>query len=111
MTENVAGEVINIGPDNDEMTINKLAKMLAEIIGFDLDPVYMPQRPREVKDAYCSADKAIKLLGYKPEKDLKEGFTEMVEWIRKKGPKPFEYHLPIEIVNDSTPKTWLEKKF
>jgi len=107
----VVGEVINIGPDKDEITINDLAKMLAEIIGFELNPDYAPDRPREVKNAYCSADKARRLLNYNPQIDLKDGLTEMVEWIKERGPKKFKYHLPIEIQNDRTPKTWVDKKF
>jgi hypothetical protein len=30
----------------------------------------------------------------------------MVQWIREHGPKPFEYHLPIEIDSPLLPETW-----
>ena len=32
------------------------------------------------------------------------------EYIKKKGPKKFNYHVELEIVNDLTPKVWVEKK-
>ena len=32
----------------------------------------------------------------------------MIEWIEPIL-VPFDYHLPIEIINDNTPKTWKEK--
>ena len=31
------------------------------------------------------------------------------EDIKSKGAKPFKYYLPVEINNESTPKTWTEK--
>ena len=104
--KDLAGEVINIGPDEETVTINELARILATLIGFNLDPIYVPSRPREVKDATCSADKARKLLGYKTQVSLREGLRSMVDWIREHGPKPFEYHLPIEIDSPLLPDTW-----
>jgi UDP-glucose 4-epimerase len=109
--KNVVGETINIGPDEEFVTINQLSKTIAELIDFDLKPVYMPDRPQEVKFATCSANKARKLLGYKTKYTLKEGLQEMIEHIRNRGVKPFKYHLPLEIINDKTPKTWKEKLF
>lgn len=109
--ENVLGETINIGPDEEFVTINELAVTLADIIGFKLKPVYYPDRPLEVKLANCSADKARKLLGYKTTYTLREGLTELVEYIQNRGAKPFEYHLDVEIINDKTPQTWKERLF
>lgn len=108
----VAGEVINVGPDEEFITVNDLAKRIAAIIGFkNLQPVYFPDRPREVKHASCSADKARKLLGYKTTYNLDQGLAELVSWIQKRGPKPFLYHLPLEIVSAKTPQTWKDKMF
>jgi UDP-glucose 4-epimerase len=107
----VVGEVINIGPDEEFVTINELAKIVAELLDFDLKPVYMPGRPQEVKYATCSAEKARKLLGYKTSTSLKEGLQDIIDYIRARGPKPFLYHLDLEIVNDLTPKTWKDRLF
>lgn len=105
----VNGQTINIGPDEEYVTINELADRLAKIIGFDLDPIYMPGRPQEVKHANCSADKARELLGYRTTTTLDEGLGQLVEWIRNKGVKEFTYHLPLEFVTDKTPKTWTDR--
>jgi UDP-glucose 4-epimerase len=102
-------EVINIGPDDEFITINELALKIARIMSFDVNPIYMPGRPQEVHFANCSANKARKLLKYSPKVGLDEGLTELVNWIVKSGVKPFDYHLPIEINNSSTPKTWTQK--
>ena len=103
------GEVINIGPDEETVTINELAERLSRIIEFDLKPQYMPGRPNEVPIAECSSNKARKFLDYRTQVKLEEGLVEMVDWIRIRGPKPFDYHLPVEIINERTPETWTKK--
>jgi len=109
-TQDVAvSQVINIGPDEETITINELAQKLAEIIGFDLDPIYTTGRPQEVKLASCSADKARELLGYETKTSLDQGLSELVDWIREQGPREFDYHLPIEIDSDKVPTTWSKR--
>ena len=56
--DNISGEVINIGPDEEFVTINHIAREIADILNFDLDPIYVKDRPNEVKLATCSSDKA-----------------------------------------------------
>ena len=107
----VVGEVINIGPDEEFVTINHLADTIAKLIGFKLNPIYLKDRPQEVKLATCSADKARRLLGYQTKYTLEQGLSEMIAYIEKKGPRPFSYHLPLEIVNELTPKAWTDKMF
>jgi UDP-glucose 4-epimerase len=99
-------ETINIGPDTETVSINELARLLAELLPFDLEPEYVPDRPREVKHATCSADKARRLLGYESKVTLREGLQSMIDWIRAHGTKPFSYHLPIEIDSPLVPATW-----
>jgi UDP-glucose 4-epimerase len=109
---NIKYEIINIGPDEGTININELsAKVAVECAGGkNLEdiwpPSYMDDRPREVKHASCSADKARKLLNYETKTDLTQAIAETVDYVLKKGPKPFDYSYPLEIVNDKTPKTW-----
>ena len=107
----VNGMTINVGPDEDFVTINELANKIAAIIGFNVDPIYMPERPKEVFYATCSSSKASELLYYKTSTTLEEGLKELVNWIQLTGIKPFDYHLPIEFTNSTTPRTWTEKIF
>ncbi len=109
--EKVNGEIINIGPDGEFVTINELAQTIAKLLNFDLDPKYMPGRPQEVFLANCSANKARELLSYDPHVSLEDGLLEMIDYIKSRGPKPFKYHLDLEIINDLTPKTWKNKIF
>jgi UDP-glucose 4-epimerase len=105
----LSGEVINIGPDDEVTTINQLARILADLLSFDLHPIYVADRPQEVRSATCSADKARRLLGYRTSVSLTEGLQSMVQWIRGHGPRPFEYHLPIEIDSPLVPATWRDR--
>jgi UDP-glucose 4-epimerase len=107
--DNAIGQVINIGPDEETITINELAIRLAEIMEFELDPIYTTGRPQEVKHATCSADKARRLLNYRTETSLTAGLTELYEWIKAKGAREFDYHLPIEIKSDKVPSTWSQR--
>ncbi len=107
----VDGEIINIGPDEEFVTINKLAKTIADLTKFNLKPIYYPDRPQEVKLATCSADKARKLLNYETKYTLNQGLSEMINSIKERGTKPFRYHIDLEIVNNKTPKTWKDKLF
>jgi len=107
----VVGEIINIGPDEEFISVNELANKLANITGCNLSPIYMPDRPREVKLATCSADKSRKLLGYKTTVFIDEGLTNLVNWINDQGPKPFGYHFDVEIKNHLLPQTWRDRLF
>ena len=108
---NVIGEIINIGPDEEFITINELAEKISNQLKFNLNPTYVKGRPQEVLEATCSADKARKLLKYETKTSLDEGLSQMIKFIKEKGTKKFRYHLDIEIINALTPKTWKDKIF
>ena len=109
--DSVVGEVINIGPDEETITIIELAERIANRIQFNLDPIFMPGRPQEVEHATCSSDKARKFLQYKTTVDLDTGLARMIEAIRKKGTREFKYHLDLEIISEKTPRTWKDRLF
>jgi UDP-glucose 4-epimerase len=106
---NIVGEIINIGPDEGTITVKELSTLVAKEIGFEGEAIHMPDRPREVKHASCSAEKARSLLDYETKTTLEKAIQETVEYVKKKGPKPFDYSYPLEIVSDKTPKTWKDR--
>lgn len=110
-SKKVLRQTINIGPDEEFITINELAEKIANQLQVNLNPRYMRGRPQEVLEATCSADKARKLLNYKTKTSLDDGISKMIEYIKAKGPKKFRYHLDIEIINSKTPDTWKKKIF
>ena len=105
----ISGEIINIGPDSNFITINQLYEKLSNIIKFNKEPIYVKDRPQDVRFATCSADKAKRLLGFQEKINLDDGLMSLVKWIQDKGPKPFNYHLELEIINEKTPETWVKK--
>jgi UDP-glucose 4-epimerase len=108
--KNLNKQIINIGPDEEFVTINKVAEICSNITRSNLKPIYKPDRPREVKHATCSANKARELLNYKTSTSLYNGIKKTFEYIIERGAKPFDYNIDIEIRNDLTPKTWTKKE-
>jgi UDP-glucose 4-epimerase len=111
MSDQALRQVINIGPDEESITINELAEKLQKIVGTDFDPIYTGGRPQEVKIALCSSNKAREILDYKTSTTLEEGLTQLVDWIKARGAREFEYHLPIEIQSPRLPETWAKRWF
>jgi UDP-glucose 4-epimerase len=103
-------QIINIGPDEEFVTINKVAEICSNVTGINMKPIYKKDRPREVKHATCSADKARSLLNYKTTTSLEDGINKTYEYIKARGTKPFEYHINLEIKNELTPEAWLKKE-
>lgn len=114
MVDCPSGEVYNIGPDQEDsevVTINELARVVAELTGFNGEPIHKPDRPREVKRAFTSSRKIRRDFGYRTTVTLREGLQQMVEAIKAEGTKPFDYSfLDLEIVNDLTPTTWKNRE-
>jgi UDP-glucose 4-epimerase len=107
----IISQVVNIGPDEEFISINELYHLLSNKLKFNLAPKYLEDRPNEVKEATCSADKARKILGYKTSVNLNESLDKIISYINKKGPKKFQYNYPVEIDNEKTPLAWKEKLF
>tara|TARA_Y100001935_G_C16852631_1_gene289389 strand:- start:156 stop:497 length:342 start_codon:yes stop_codon:yes gene_type:complete len=108
--KNLNKEIVNIGPDEEFVTINKVAEICSNFTRVNLKPIYKKDRPKEVKHAVCSADKARALLNYKTKTSLFEGIKKTFEYIQKRGTKPFDYNIKIEINNELTPDTWKNKE-
>lgn len=109
--ENIKSEIVNIGPDEESVSINELYKILSNKLQFNQDAIYEPARPNEVKKAICSSDKARKILNYKTEISLDNSLDKIIQFIKEKGPKKFQYNYEIEIDSKIAPKTWTKKMF
>jgi UDP-glucose 4-epimerase len=106
LDSNIVSQIINIGPDEGTITVKEMAKIVAEECNMNEPAIHMPDRPREVKHASCSSDKARKLLNYETKTELRTAVQKTVEYVKQKGPKEFDYSYPLEIINDKTPTTW-----
>ncbi len=108
--KNLNKQIINIGPDEEFVTINKIAQICSNLTGVNLEPIHKKDRPQEVKHATCSADKARDMLNYKTTVTLQDGIKKTLEYIKKRGTRPFDYNINIEINNELTPSTWKNKE-
>ncbi len=106
---NITSETVNIGPDEEFVTINELARAIIKELDFKGEPIYLPDRPREVKHATCDATKARELLDYETTTTFTMGLRQTIQYIKSRGPRPFDYSYPLEIINKYTPRTWVDK--
>ena len=109
-SEEAIGQVINIGPDEEITSINELSREIISLTNFSGDPIYLPERPQEVKHAICSSEKARKILDYGTKVSLQDGLESMVSYISKRGIAKFNRHIPVEIISNKTPKTWISDR-
>ena len=105
----IARQIFNIGPDDNEISIKQLAYKVGHYCEIYPSFNHFPDRPREVKNAYCSSDKIRKEFNYNASITVDQTLKDMVGWIKGMEPKEFEYHLQLEFTTDETPKTWTDK--
>ena len=85
---NIKSEIVNIGPDEDIITINELYEKISNKLKFNRGAVSQEARPNEVKFANCSSDKARNILKYKTSVNLDQSLDKLIKFI-KKEPKIF----------------------
>ena len=107
----IKSQILNIGPDEEFVSINKLFEMISNKLKYNKEPRYLKNRPNEVRNAVCSSDKARKLLNYKTRVNLDESLEKLIDFIKIKGPKKFKYSYNLEIDNETVPLTWKDKEF
>jgi len=77
------GEVINLAC-GASYSLNELVRLLNEIMGTHIEPVYTDPRPGDVKHSLADIAKAGDLLGYEARVEFKEGLRSTVEWLRQR---------------------------
>lgn len=75
------GEFLNIGT-GVETSVNALYREIADIMDYDLLPVYAEAREGELDHIALDASRAARALGWKPATSLREGLERTVEWYR-----------------------------
>ena len=74
-------DFINLG-SGDEITIRELAKLIANLVGFEghlkLNPSYPSGTPRKLLDSSKLTE-----LGWKPRIQLKDGLRDTIDWYQK----------------------------
>lgn len=111
----IKNETFNVGSD-EVVALNQLAGIiLKEFFGAEvpknLKPRYLPNRPQEVKNAFCDHKKTQKLLKYEAKTKLHKGIKQTIDWAKSIGPQKFAYLDAFELNHKDIPKTWSEKLY
>ena len=109
--KDIKSQIVNIGPDEELISINNLFELISNKLKFNEPPIYINERPNEVFEAMCSSDKARKLLNYQTKISLNDSMDQMINFIKKNGVKKFKYNYELEIKSDVTPESWSKKLF
>ena len=80
--ERVAGRVFNVAC-GERHTLNETYRVIADLIGTDVQPLYGPVRAGDVKDSLASIAAAQEAFGYAPSVSFGEGLRRTVEWYQQ----------------------------
>ena len=75
----VGYEIINLG-GHEVITINDLVKLVEDVVGKKAVVQYGPPNPADMRSNWADVSKAGKLLGWKPQYDMRAGVEKLVEW-------------------------------
>jgi len=77
------GEVFNIAYGG-RVYLNDLYLKICKLLEVDIQPVYGPERPGDIKHSNADISKAENILGYHPEYDVGKGLEKAIEWYKRK---------------------------
>ncbi len=76
-----AGVSVNVAC-GDRFSLNQLAKILNDILGTDLAPIYEEARKGDVRDSQADVSLAKKEIGFEPLVSFEEGLRRTAAWYR-----------------------------
>ena len=79
--DEASGQAFNIAYGGREY-LNDIYKTLVEALGKDIQPIYGPERPGDIRHSNADISQARRLLGYDPEYDFARGLREAIEWYK-----------------------------
>lgn len=75
------GEVFNIAYGGREYLID-IYYALTKALGKNIEPIFGPDRPGDIKHSNADIGKAKRMLGYHPEYDFARGLNEAIDWYK-----------------------------
>jgi UDP-N-acetylglucosamine 4-epimerase len=76
------GEVFNIAYGG-RVYLNDLYWKICKLLEVDIQSVYGPERPGDIKHSNADISKAENILGYHPEYDVDRGLEKAIEWYKR----------------------------
>lgn len=77
------GKIINIAC-GEEISMNRLVAIIAEIMGFRKKPIYKKSRVADVRRHFADIKLANRLIGFKARVDIRKGLKTTIDWYLKK---------------------------
>lgn len=105
--EDSNGMVFNIGADKD-FSINQLSKIVQEVTGIKIPPIYLEERPQEVKIAIADHSLSKKYLKYEDKTSLYDGIKATWQYAKNLGYQKPKFD-KVELDNPLLPKNWRPK--
>jgi len=75
------GQVVNVAC-GEAVTVNAIIKAINDLLGKNVQPIYAPSRPGDVKHSLADITAAKKLIGFKPVVLFREGLEKSIDWYR-----------------------------
>ena len=76
-----AGKTFNLA-NGRSTTLLQLITELKEQLGVDIEPDFQPARKGDIRDSLSDISRAVSVLGYNPNVDLKEGLKRSIEYYK-----------------------------
>jgi UDP-N-acetylglucosamine 4-epimerase len=77
-----AGQAFNVAYGGREYLID-IFYGLCKALGKNIEPIYGPDRPGDIKHSNADISKAREMLGYNPEWSFERGIKAAIEWYRE----------------------------
>jgi len=74
-------ETMNVGTGQGT-SVNQIARLLIQKLNPDLEPVYQPAQPGEIRHSVADISRIREKLGYRPEETLQDKIDEVIDWKR-----------------------------
>ena len=81
-TKKAKGEVYNIATGS-VISINELVKTLNAVLGKNIEPVFEPERPGDIKFSFADVSLAKSALGFEAKTPIQDGLKETVKWLQE----------------------------
>ncbi len=76
------GQAYNIA-FGERFTVNQMYDLMCQLLDVDMKPIYTEPRAGDIMHSLADISKAERLLGYKPDWNFTDGFTEATKWYKE----------------------------
>ena len=63
--------------------LNDLYWKICKLLEVDIQPIYGPERPGDIKHSNADISEAENILGYHPKHDVDRGIEKAIEWYKR----------------------------